>query len=110
MEFIDKPLTKEEILKIQKNYGDYVKLTVDIKKEWVIAGGELHADGEEVLLERGSQQNNIWGGGIDLMSKQIDTTAVLNIRPRVDNSNLEILDSARRKKFIEIVKKYFDKL
>jgi len=110
MEFIDKPLTKGEILKIQKDYGDYVKLTVDIEKEWVVAGGELHADGEEVLLEKGSQQDNIWGGGIDLMNKQIDTTAVLNIRPGVDNSNLEILDSARRKKFIEIVKKYFDKL
>ena len=110
MEFIDRPLAKEEILKIQKDYGNYVKLTVDIEKEWVIVGGELHADGEKILLEKGSRQNDIWGGGINLEDKQIDTTAVLNIRPRLNNDNLEILDSARREKFIKIIKKYFRKL
>jgi len=83
---------------------------VDIEEEWVVVGVELHADGEKILLEKGSRQNNIWGGGIDLENKQIDTTAVLNIRPRLDNDNLEILDSIRRKKFIEIIKKYFRKL
>ena len=66
MEFIDRILTKEEILKLQKVHGDYVKLTVDLEKERMVAGGELHADGEKVLLERGGGQDDIWGGGINL--------------------------------------------
>lgn len=110
MEFIDRSLTKEEILKLQKDYGSYIKLTLDLENQWIIAGGELHADGEKILLEKGSKQDDIWGGGMNLENKQIDTTAVLNIRPRLNNDNLEILDSKRREKFIQIVKKYFRRL
>ena len=107
MEFIDKALTREEIIELQEVYGDYVKLTIDLEKEWVVAGGELHADGEKILLERGGGQDDIWGGGINFESKQVDTTAVLNLRPRLKNDSLEILDNQRREKFIQIVKKYF---
>jgi len=66
MEFIDRILTKEEILKLQKVYGDYIKLTVDLEKERMVAGGELHADGEKILLEREGKQDDVWGGGINL--------------------------------------------
>lgn len=110
MEFIDRILTKEEILKLQKVYGDYIKTTVDLEKEWVVAGGELHADGEKILLGRGCKQDDIWGGGVNFESKQLDTTAVLNLRPRLKNDSLEILDTRRREKFIQVVRKYFDNL
>ena len=110
MDFIDKKLTKKEISSLQKKYGDYAKLTVDVENTWVIAGGELHADGEKILLGKGSKQDDIWGGGINLFDKQIDTTAVLNIRPLLDNDNLEILDPEVRKKFHGIIKKYFEEL
>ena len=110
MDFVEKKLTRGEILNFRKRYGDYVKLTVDIKNSWVIAGGELHADGEKILLEKGSKQDNVWGGGINMIDKQIDTTAVLNIRPRLDNDNLEILNPEIRKKFYDIIKNIFEKL
>lgn len=95
---------------LRKKYGDYIKLTIDVKNKWVIAGGELHADGEKLLIERGSNQDDVWGGGISFTDKQIDTTAVLNIRPRLGNDNLEILDAEIRKKFHAIVKEYFETL
>jgi hypothetical protein len=110
MEFVDRILTKEEVLELQKTYGDYVKLTVDLENEWLVVGGELHADGERVLLEKGSRQNDIWGGGVNLKDGKIDTTAVLNLRPRLGNDSLEILDSQRREKFIRIVKGFFANL
>ena len=109
MEFISKILTKSEVAELRRMYGDYVKLTVDVANEWIVAGGELHADGEKVLLEKGSKQGDIWGGGIDFVSKQVDTTAVLNIRPRFDNDNLEILDPVIRNKFRAIIRKFFSK-
>lgn len=110
MNFFDRPLTSKEITSLQQKYGDYLKLTVDVENEWLVAGGELHADGEKLLLEKGSKQDDIWGGGISLKDKLIDTTAVINLRPRMGNDNLEILDSERRGKFISIVKNYFQKL
>ncbi len=110
MDFIDKKLTKDEVLVLRKKYGAYIKLTVDVENKWIVAGGELHADGEKVLLEKGSKQNDVWGGGINFLDKQIDTTAVLNIRPRLNNDNLEILDPEIRRKFYDIIKKYFEEL
>jgi len=110
MEFIDKVLTPQEIEKLRQQFGNYLKLTIDLKNKWIVAGGDLHADAEKLLLEKGSKQDDIWGGGIDLKEKLIDTSAVLNLRPRLNNDSLEILDQGRREKFIEIIKNYFHKL
>jgi len=110
MKFFRGPLRLEEIEKLQNKWGNYLKLTVDIEKKWLVAGGELHADGEKILLEKGSFQDNIWGGGIDIQNKLIDTAAVLNLRPRLDNDSLEILDPQKREKFIQVIKNYFREL
>ena len=110
MQLITKPLTKQACQSLQKTYGNYIKVTVDLEKQLLVAGCELHADGEKILLESGSHQDNIWGGGINLMTKDIDATAVLNLRPKLQNSSLEILDPERRQKLMAIVKKIFSNL
>ncbi len=107
MKLIDKKLSSSAIRDIKKEFGSYIKLTIDLDNEWVIAGCELHADGERMLLNKGSSQNTIWGGGIDLTDKIIDTTAVLNLRPKLGNDSMEILDLKRREKFVKMVRKYF---
>jgi len=73
----------------------------------IVAGQKLHADAEKILLDKGAKQDSIWGGGINLMDKIIDTTAVMNIRPNLNNDNMEILDSKKREKFVGIVKDKF---
>lgn len=110
MRLIDKKLTPKEIKELKTEFGNYVKLTIDIDKIILVVGCELHADGEKILLESGSLQDNIWGGGINLQTKEIDATAVLNLRPKLFNSSLEILDPERRKKFIAVVTKLFKNL
>lgn len=110
MKFVETPLSKTEMDDLQKQYGDYVKVTVDIEKAILVVGCDLHADGEDLLLKKGSIQDDIWGGGIDLRSKLIDSTAVLNLRPRFDNNSMEILDPTRRSKFIMVVKRMFNVL
>ncbi|KKS90899.1 MAG: hypothetical protein UV66_C0001G0256 [Candidatus Woesebacteria bacterium GW2011_GWA1_43_12] len=107
---MDKVLSKTEIENIKKEFGNYVKITADLENKKIIVGCELHADGEKILLEKGGKQDNIWGGGLNLEDKIIDTTAVLNIRSRLGNDSMEILDSTRREKFVSIVKEYFEKL
>ena len=42
--------------------------------------------------------------------KIIDTMAVLNLRPSQNNDSLEILDSLKREKFIEVIKTVFAEL
>jgi len=107
MEYVDRVLSNSELKILQNRYGDYVKITLDTQKEVLIVGCELHADGEAVLLKKGSKQSDIWGGGINFQTKEVDTTAVLNLRPRLNNNSLEILDQERREKFLAVVKKLF---
>ena len=110
MKFVDKPLSLKEIKFIGDKYGEYIKVTVDIERKVLVAGCKLHADGEKILIEKNSRQDDIWGGGISLGTKEIDSTAVLNIRPILNNSSLEILDPKRRKKLINTVTRLFAKL
>ena len=39
----------------------YIKLAVDIRRGILAGGGAMHADCEAVLLEYGSQQEDVWG-------------------------------------------------
>lgn len=107
MKTVKTPLGKNEISELKAQYGNYFKLTIDLEKEIAIAGCELHADGEAILLREEGRQEDIWGGGIDLESKMIDTTAVLNLRPNLDNNSLDIIDAKKREKFINIAKNLF---
>ncbi|NJN11246.1 MAG: hypothetical protein HC815_26020 [Richelia sp. RM1_1_1] len=36
---------------------------MDIERRILAGGGEMHYDCEQVLLENGSQQENLWGAG-----------------------------------------------
>ena len=69
-------------------------------------GGQWHADGEKLLLDEGSRQSNLWGGGIKLTTKIIDYTSLINIRGQVNPSHV-IMDAKIRALFDQIVKGKF---
>lgn len=100
-------VTEEDLKKASEDYLDYVKVVIDIENEKMAIGGEWHADAEKILLENGSRQDNIWGGGIDLKNKKVETIALINIRPRLRNDSQEILDQKIKGKFVEILKRKF---
>jgi len=106
MEKITKPLTKKQIVLLRRRYGRYVKVTVDIVKRVIVVGCELHADGAALLEKDGSVSENLWGGGINWQTKQVDASAVFNLKPRLGNNSMEILDPEIRRKFVEIVESY----
>lgn len=104
---VDDVVTAENLETAKEEYGEYVKIVVDIETEAMAIGGEWHADAEQMLLARGSKQDDLWGGGIDLSTKTIETSALINIRPRLGNPSQDILDERRRQRFIEVVKRKF---
>lgn len=87
-------------------FEDMVKLVVDTRRRIVGIGGELHADAEQLLLEDGSQQADLWGAnyypgrGPD---DCLEYTALINIRPSQDNPSMEILEPAIRDVVRELV-------
>lgn len=110
MKYINYILSKEEIESLKNEFGNYFKITVNIEGGDLVAGCELHADGEVVLLEKGALQDNVWGGGVNFNLKEIDTIAVLNLRPRLKNTGLEIVDNFRKEKFLKVVSNIFQNL
>jgi len=43
-----------------RRFGDMVKAAVDVERELMAIGGELHADEEALLLQDGSAQADVW--------------------------------------------------
>lgn len=95
--------TKQQLDKMLDTLGVYIKLAVDIRRGLLAGGGALHADCEAVLIDDGSQQEDIWGADWVPSTQEIRYEALINIRPDRDNPSMEILDLSIRNRIDEIV-------
>lgn len=93
----------------KKMYGKLVKAVVDVEKEVMIVDADLHSDQEEVLLESGSSQTNLWGINLHpskFPNKEfVEFDSMINIRPSWGNSSRSVDDQKIREKIIKIVEK-----
>lgn len=104
---VDKPISNARIKEIAaQRFGDMVKAVVDLQKEIMAVGGELHADEEALLLDQGSKQSDLWGINIypDVaMPDGLEFDSMINIRPSQNNRSCGVEDSEIREKIIFIV-------
>ena len=101
------PFTNGEIKKLQEQFDTYIKTVIDVKKKYCSAGCDRHFDSEQILLKMGSNQKDLWGGGIDLETKDIDFNSFINIRPQDNNQSNDILNEKTRKLYYELTKYFF---
>jgi len=98
IQIITEKISRDELREIAKPmYGELVKAVVDIDKRIMAVGGELHADEERALLERGSRQENLWG--INLYPDQTDENwiefdSMINVRPSQGNRSRNVEDTS----------------
>ena len=110
MIILDKPITRGELSILAQNlYGDMIKGVVDVEQELVALDAELHSDLESLLLDNGSEQENLWG--INLYPEAEDEDflefdSLINIRPRQGNRSRDVENEDIRKKIKSIVAKY----
>jgi hypothetical protein len=99
---ISERIERAELARLVAAYfGDMVKIVVDVRREVVAVGGELHADAEQLLLEQGSRQADLWGANYYPgrgAEEFLEYTALINIRPSQDNPSMEIQDTETRQK------------
>jgi len=94
----------EEILvKVAEDLMGYIKVVIDVRRKILSAGGKMHVDGERLLLEDGSKQADVWGGGLDIETGEIDFDSVINLRPGQNNPSREVLDQNIRKQMEAII-------
>ena len=102
------PFTSQEISKLSEEFETYIKTVIDINTRVCSAGANRHFENEQILLEKGSKQSDLWGGGIDLEAKAIDNNSMINIRPSEENNSNEIQDPEIRKKFEKATRYFFE--
>ncbi len=107
IKIIKDKISQAEIKELaQKTFGDMVKVVVDVERNIMAAGGEMHADCEQALLDDGSKQENLWGANIYPESEGedfIEYQSLINIRPRVGNRGMEIEDEVIKDKVKSII-------
>ena len=102
-----KPFTTKEIIRLRELFGVYIKTVIDVREKICSAGCDRHFESEKILLNQGSSQQDLWGGGFDMETDIIDCNSMINIRPKQNNSSNEILDPKIRAEFEKLTKYFF---
>ena len=106
IEILYDPIATEELRRlVLDGYGDMVKYVVDVERQVIALGGQLHADGEALLLESGSRQEDLWGAnyfpGTSAL-ECVEFTSLINIRPAQSNLGMEIVDPRLRDRVLAL--------
>ena len=107
----DDTITVNELTQMSKKmFESLVKAVVDIEKQIMIVDAEMHADQEEVLLEQGSEQYNLWGINLhpDFFGTDefIEFDSMINIRSSQGNRSRGVENIATQKVIRLIVDKF----
>ena len=100
-------VSRDELTEIAKQqFGDMVKVVVDVEQGIMAIGGELHSDEEAVLLDQGCVQRHLWG--INLypdkgLNEWIEFDSMINVRPSGGNRSRYVESSEMREAVTTIV-------
>jgi hypothetical protein len=107
MKIIEKSITLDELKTMAgQGFGDLIKAAVDIATGVMAIDGELHADEEALLLEKGSHQADLWGSNIypGLAGRdRIEFDSLINIRPSQGNRSRGVDDPLIKEKISQIM-------
>ncbi|MFC1770344.1 DUF5674 family protein [Candidatus Margulisiibacteriota bacterium] len=109
---INKTISKEYLQEIAKQrFGDMVKGVIDISTKELALGGELHADQEALLIEKGNEQDNLWGINIyveEPFPENIEFDSIINIRPSQNNRSRNVDDPEIQKIILAILQELLE--
>lgn len=104
---VDEPISIQKLREVgEELFGDMVKAVVDVEKEVMVVGAELHSDEEAFLLERDSRQENLWGINLYMnrtMPEMVEFDSMINIRPSQNNRSRGVEDPALQERIKGIV-------
>jgi len=112
MLIIKSPIKTNELKKYAENkFGNLVKAVVDINQGIMAIDGELHADEEALLIEQGSNQQDLWGINIypDLNRNEwIEYDSMINLKPAQGNRSRGVDDPKIKEIIDQIVNKLIE--
>jgi hypothetical protein len=107
MEIVDSPIPMSRLVAMaEERFGELVKAVVDVELGIMAVDAELHSDEEALLLERGSDQQHLWGINLypELADEErIEFDSMINIRPSQSNRSRGVEDPEIRARIVSIV-------
>lgn len=109
MKILTTKVTGQELAKSNNIFdGPMTKGVVDVSRRLLAIDAPMHADLEKILLDNGSNQDDLWG--INLYFEEdkesddfIEFDSMINIRPRQNNRSRSVEDPEIKNKIKEIV-------
>ena len=108
IKIITNPISQKELgAMAASGFGDWIKAVVDVELKIIVVGADLHADMEEALLARGSEQKNLWG--INLYPGRTDADwmvfdSMINVRPAQGNRSRGVENAAIQEKIRTLIR------
>ena len=96
--------TPEQVAGMLNEYETMIKIVVDIRRRILAGGGEMHSDCESLLLEDGSEQDDLWGANWYPAEQRIVFESLINIRPRLGNRNILIKNEELRQQLESVTR------
>ena len=110
MKILDKEIRKTNLANCKNVLdGAMVKGVADVEQKLLAIDAEMHADLEQLLLENGSSQDDLWGINLWLNEDGedfIEFDSMINIRPRQGNRSRDVESPETREKIRRVVAKW----
>ena len=107
MTIINEPKSLDELWESKEaEFTELMKIVVDVSRRILAIDADMHADLEEILLEDGSKQSDLWGANIYPAKEgedYLEYTSFINIKPSDNNKDMEVVDPQIREQIKEIV-------
>jgi hypothetical protein len=100
--------TREQVRDMLVEHSIMIKVVVDVRRHLLTGGGSMHYEGEQLLLEDGSEQDDLWGANWYPREQHIEFEALINLRPRLGQMKMIIQDPALREAVDRIVRHYLE--
>lgn len=98
MHLLKNKATSTQIREMLEIYFTMVKIVVDVRRKILAGGGEMHTDCETMLLDDGSEQDDLWGSNWYPGDQRIEFEALINIRPNMGNRSIVIQSEDLRRR------------
>jgi hypothetical protein len=110
MQILQRPITREELKHIAENtFGDMVKCVADVRRNLLAIDADLHADLERLLLEGGSDQEDLWGFNLWVEEEGenfVEFDSLINIRAWQGNPSRDVLNPEVREVIKSLVAQF----
>ena len=94
--------TSQQVEEMLQEYESMIKIVVDIRRRVLAGGSEMHSDCESLLLEDGSEQDDLWGANWYPAEQEIVFESLINIRPSAGNRGILIQSEELRQKVASV--------